>query len=112
MMPRYTSLHGRCSGKLRADSRLEPAANALTRQPVTASIGDASALPKRDAIRRVVPVAQIDAQTLDDRREARMNVTFYTRILPGAIVVFAMAVSAGCKPADKAGGPANADSAA
>jgi hypothetical protein len=41
-----------------------------------------------------------------------MNVTFYTRILTGAIVVFAMAVSAGCKPGDKAGGPANADSAA
>lgn len=41
-----------------------------------------------------------------------MKVTFYTRIMTGAIVVFAIALSAGCKPADKAGGPANADSAA
>ncbi|CAB3803150.1 hypothetical protein LMG27177_05398 [Paraburkholderia fynbosensis] len=41
-----------------------------------------------------------------------MNRTFYTRMLTGAIVVLTVALSAGCKPSDKAGGAANADSAA
>jgi hypothetical protein len=41
-----------------------------------------------------------------------MTPTFYMRILTGAIVVFALAISAGCKPGDNAGGAANADSAA
>jgi hypothetical protein len=41
-----------------------------------------------------------------------MTPTFYTRILTGATVAFALVISAGCRPADKAGGAANADSAA
>jgi hypothetical protein len=42
----------------------------------------------------------------------RMDLTFGTRMLTGAIVVLTIAISVGCKPSDKAGGAANADSAA
>jgi hypothetical protein len=41
-----------------------------------------------------------------------MDLTFGTRMLTGAIVVLTVAISVGCKPSDKAGGAANADSAA
>jgi hypothetical protein len=41
-----------------------------------------------------------------------MNRTFYARVLTSAIVVLAAVISVSCKPSDKAGGAANADSAA
>ena len=41
-----------------------------------------------------------------------MKRTLYSRLLATAITIAVTAMCAGCKPSDKAGGPANADSAA